>query len=37
VSVLKVKGSEIQQATTELLMGDRPVRSPYDVHGDDGS
>src|SRR6266853_70146 len=37
-SVLKIKGSEIQQATTELLrevIG--PFAAPYDVHGDDGS
>src|SRR6476660_6958877 len=37
-SVLKVKGSEIQQATTELLMEViGPFAAPYDVHGDDGS
>src|SRR5947207_8682699 len=37
-SVLKVKGSEIQQATTELLMEViGPFAAPYDEHGDDGS
>ncbi len=37
-SVLKVKGSEIQQATTELLMEViGPFAAPYDVHGDDRS
>src|SRR5882757_6190418 len=37
-SVLKIKGSEIQQATTELLMEViGPFAAPYDVHGDDGS
>ncbi|MBB5048230.1 pimeloyl-CoA dehydrogenase large subunit [Rhodopseudomonas rhenobacensis] len=37
-SVLKIKGSEIQQATTELLMSViGPFAAPYDVHGDDGS
>jgi alkylation response protein AidB-like acyl-CoA dehydrogenase len=36
--VLKIKGSEIQQATTELLMEViGPFAAPYDVHGDDGS
>jgi pimeloyl-CoA dehydrogenase large subunit len=37
-SVLKIKGSEIQQATTELLMQViGPFAAPYDEHGDDGS
>ena len=37
-SVLKIKGSEIQQATTELLMEViGPFAAPYDIHGDDGS
>ncbi|MGY4299413.1 alkylation response protein AidB-like acyl-CoA dehydrogenase [Bradyrhizobium sp. i1.4.4] len=37
-SVLKIKGSEIQQTTTELLMEViGPFAAPYDVHGDDGS
>ena len=37
-SILKIKGSEIQQATTELLMEVvGPFAAPYDVHGDDGS
>jgi pimeloyl-CoA dehydrogenase large subunit len=37
-SVLKIKGSEIQQATTELLMDViGPYAAPYDAHGDDGS
>ena len=37
-SVLKIKGSEIQQATTELLMEViGPFAAPYDEHGDDGS
>src|SRR3954463_2373736 len=37
-SVLKIKGSEIQQATTELLMEViGPFAVPYDEHGDDGS
>src|SRR6202040_781613 len=37
-SVLKIKGSEIQQATTELLMEViGPFAAPYDLHGDDGS
>ncbi|HEY0328913.1 MAG TPA: pimeloyl-CoA dehydrogenase large subunit [Rhodopseudomonas sp.] len=37
-SVLKIKGSEIQQATTELLMDViGPFAAPFDVHGDDGS
>jgi pimeloyl-CoA dehydrogenase large subunit len=37
-SVLKIKGSEIQQATTELLMEViGPFAAPYDVHGDDDS
>ena len=37
-SVLKIKGSEIQQTTTELLMEViGPFALPYDVHGDDGS
>ncbi|MDF3809864.1 pimeloyl-CoA dehydrogenase large subunit, partial [Rhodopseudomonas sp. BAL398] len=37
-SVLKIKGSEIQQATTELLMEViGPFAAPYDAHGDDGS
>jgi pimeloyl-CoA dehydrogenase large subunit len=37
-SVLKIKGSEIQQATTELLMDViGPFAAPYDEHGDDGS
>jgi len=37
-SVLKIKGSEIQQATTELLMQIiGPFAAPYDEHGDDGS
>jgi pimeloyl-CoA dehydrogenase large subunit len=37
-SVLKIKGSEIQQTTTELLMEViGPFAAPYDVHGDDGT
>ena len=37
-SVLKIKGSEIQQTTTELLMEViGPLAAPYDVHGEDGS
>ena len=37
-SVLKIKGSEIQQTTTELLMEViGPFAAPYDVHGDDDS
>ena len=37
-SVLKIKGSEIQQATTELLMDViGPFAAPYDEHGDEGS
>ena len=37
-SILKIKGSEIQQTTTELLMEViGPLAAPYDVHGDDGS
>jgi len=37
-SVLKIKGSEIQQATTELLMEViGPFAAPYDAHGDDDS
>ena len=37
-SVLKIKGSEIQQATTELLMEViGPFAAPYDEHGDEGS
>jgi len=37
-SILKIKGSEIQQTTTELLMDViGPFAAPYDVHGDDGS
>src|SRR5487761_2597691 len=37
-SVLKIKGSEIQQATTELLMEViGPFAAPFDEHGDDGS
>ena len=37
-SVLKIKGSEIQQTTTELLMEViGPFASPYDEHGDEGS
>ncbi len=37
-SILKIKGSEIQQSTTELLMDViGPFAAPYDVHGDDGS
>ena len=37
-SVLKIKGSEIQQATTELLMDViGPFAAPYDEHGDDAS
>ncbi len=37
-SVLKIKGSEIQQTTTELLMEViGPFAAPYDEHGDDGS
>ncbi|MGC2082480.1 MAG: acyl-CoA dehydrogenase family protein, partial [Bradyrhizobium sp.] len=37
-SVLKIKGSEIQQTTTELLMEViGPLAAPYDVHGDDDS
>jgi len=37
-SVLKIKGSEIQQATTELLMDViGPFAAPFDEHGDDGS
>ncbi len=37
-SVLKIKGSEIQQATTELLMDViGPYAAPYDIHGEDGS
>src|SRR4030081_881313 len=36
-SVLKIKGSEIQQATTELLMEViGPFAAPYDLHGEDG-
>ena len=35
-SVLKIKGSEIQQTTTELLMEViGPFAAPYDVHGDE--
>src|SRR6204780_1251432 len=37
-SGLKIKGSEIQQATTELLMEViGPFAAPFDEHGDDGS
>jgi len=37
-SILKIKGSEIQQATTELLLDViGPFAAPYDIHGDDGS
>ena len=37
-SVLKIKGSEIQQTTTELLMEViGPFAVPYDEHGDEGS
>jgi pimeloyl-CoA dehydrogenase large subunit len=37
-SVLKIKGSEIQQATTELLMEViGPFAAPFDEHGDEGS
>ena len=37
-SVLKIKGSEIQQATTELLMEViGPFAAPFDEHADDGS
>ncbi|MCA1386121.1 MULTISPECIES: pimeloyl-CoA dehydrogenase large subunit [unclassified Bradyrhizobium] len=37
-SVLKIKGSEIQQATTELLMEViGPFAAPFEVRGDDGS
>ncbi len=37
-SVLKIKGSEIQQATTELLMDViGPFAAPYDEHADDDS
>jgi len=37
-TILKIKGSEIQQSTTELLMDViGPFAAPYDVHGDDGS
>ena len=37
-SILKIKGSEIQQTTTELLMDViGPFAAPYDEHGDDGS
>ena len=37
-SVLKIKGSEIQQTTTELLMEViGPFAAPYDEHGDEGS
>ncbi|HEY4204054.1 MAG TPA: pimeloyl-CoA dehydrogenase large subunit [Xanthobacteraceae bacterium] len=37
-SILKIKGSEIQQTTTELLMDViGPFAAPYDVHGDDDS
>src|SRR3569832_1414922 len=37
-SVLKIKGSEIQQATTELLMEViGPYAAPFDEHADDGS
>jgi len=37
-SVLKIKGSEIQQLTTELLMEViGPFAAPYDVHGDEGT
>src|SRR6516162_3764376 len=37
-SVLKIKGSEIQQATTELLMEViGPFAAPYDEHGDEDS
>lgn len=36
-SVLKIKGSEIQQTTTELLMDViGPFAAPYDLHRDDG-
>jgi alkylation response protein AidB-like acyl-CoA dehydrogenase len=36
--VLKIKGSEIQQTTTELLMEViGPFAAPYDEHGEDGS
>ena len=36
-SVLKIKGSDIQQATAELLMEViGPFAAPYDVHSDDG-
>ena len=37
-SVLKIKGSEIQQTTTELLMEViGPFAAPFDEHGDEGS
>lgn len=37
-SVLKIKGSDIQQATTELLLEViGPFAAPFDQHGDDGS
>ncbi|QQO35519.1 pimeloyl-CoA dehydrogenase large subunit [Bradyrhizobium diazoefficiens] len=37
-SVLKIKGSEIQQTTTELLMEViGPFAAPYDIHSDDGT
>src|SRR6266436_4268744 len=37
-SVLKIKGSEIQQTTAELLMEViGPFAAPFDEHGDDGS
>jgi pimeloyl-CoA dehydrogenase large subunit len=37
-SMLKVKGTEIQQTTTELLMEViGPFAVPYDEHGEDGS
>jgi pimeloyl-CoA dehydrogenase large subunit len=37
-SVLKIKGSELQQATTELLMDViGPYAAPYDPHSEEGS
>ena len=37
-SVLKIKGSEIQQTLTELMLEVAgPFASPYDIHGDDNT
>ena len=37
-SVLKIKGSEIQQTLTELMLEVvGPFASPYDIHGDDNT